>query len=667
MVRERGYAMRVLNLVIALLLPVLLSTPVLPVAYASEDITSLKNEVTETEYTISQSSEEMFAVLSELEVSPNLNEAELQGASSYAASSYSAGLGAVSTLGGADRYETAALQARYAFPNGCSSVILVGSDAWADALTAASLAGALNCPILFCGSYVPDATLAAIKDLGIKNFTLIGGPGGIPFSVERNLKNTINDAVVNRIYGADRYETQAAVYDYGEAQGYWSSDLLIVASGTNFPDALSASSLAFAHKAPVVLLDSTAYYPDEQFASLEAQKAAGTASYNHVAVLGGTGVSSNRALDYAQSLTSTGVGAVRLGGASRYDTSAAIAQWCVDQGYLNWDGAAFVSAALPYDALAGSVVQGRDSAVLLLVNSPTCITVEAAAVSNAVTSSLKFFGGNGSISPSLKADIQIKLGFMQNVNRWYCNVSLTKMAQMEVEANKTLQGYSYNQIMEYLDPSNFAYGSSGFYQFAKLGQGYSGKLTASQLNSFVTSTSSGKRGKLAGMGAAFIDAARTYGINEVYLLSHAILESAWGTSTLASGYYYDGNTAIGGKYYPAGTYYNFYGIGAYDSSPLSGGRAMAIKEGWNSPEKAILGAAKWIKDGYVGNSYGQDTLYKMRWNVSQVASGISPWKQYASDRMWAASISRVMASCFSHNGVGVSASGLVFDYPFYNA
>ena len=119
-------------------------------------------------------------------------------------------------------------------------------------------------------------------------------------------------------------------------------------------------------------------------------------------------------------------------------------------------------------------------------------------------------------------------------------------------------------------------------------------VSAAQLDAYIASTANGRTGTLAGNGEAFVNAARRYGVNEVYLLAHAILESGWGTSTLAKGYVYDGKTLVDGKTWPKGTYYNFYGIGAYDSSPLSGGRALAIKNGWDTPEKAIHGAARWI-------------------------------------------------------------------------
>ena len=208
-----------------------------------------------------------------------------------------------------------------------------------------------------------------------------------------------------------------------------------------------------------------------------------------------------------------------------------------------------------------------------------------------------------------------------------------------------------NDLVYAVNPENFSPEDDRFYQFLRLDTGYSG-VTAEELDAFIASTASGRSGKLAGMGYAFVKAAQTYGINEVYLLAHAIHESGWGTSTLAKGYAYDGSTKVLGEYYPAGTYYNFYGIGAVDSGPLSGGRALAVSQGWDSPEAAILGAAEWIADRYTfssrNNSYmAQNTLYEMRWH-SQFSDAYErrSGHQYATGTSWAYRIADIMAECY---------------------
>ena len=235
------------------------------------------------------------------------------------------------------------------------------------------------------------------------------------------------------------------------------------------------------------------------------------------------------------------------------------------------------------------------------------------------------------------------------------DLTLRRMAELQ-KGNSYYSDLTVSDLIELLDPDNL-----DMSQFLDL-RVVTG-VTADQLNDFIVSTSTGRSGLLKGLGSAFVSASQQYGVNEVYLLAHAILESGWGTSTLANGYDYDGGY-IDGEYYPAGTYYNFYGIGAYDSSPLSGGRKLAIINGWNTPEKAVTGAAKWIAGNYIyANSYAQPTLYAMKWDYARSdATGERGWHQYATSTSWPASIARLINECYSSAGASSSQVFLVPEY-----
>ncbi|MCR5846286.1 MAG: hypothetical protein K6G78_06975 [bacterium] len=217
------------------------------------------------------------------------------------------------------------------------------------------------------------------------------------------------------------------------------------------------------------------------------------------------------------------------------------------------------------------------------------------------------------------------------------------------------------EVEYYLDPFNFGLKD---WMYLNL-QGYTG-VTASELNSYLSGM-----GTLSGTGSAFVSAAKASNINEVYLVAHAKHESALGTSKLASGTYYkngyfyypansstkvkdkNGNvvkyTKSDGSYYAAGTYYNFFGYGAYDSDPYVFGIEAAVKNGWNSKTKAITGGADKISTQYVNNSYNQNTLYKMRFNPSAMVSG-SPAHQYATDIRWAYAQTSSISSIYNQLG-----------------
>jgi len=162
-------------------------------------------------------------------------------------------------------------------------------------------------------------------------------------------------------------------------------------------------------------------------------------------------------------------------------------------------------------------------------------------------------------------------------------------------------------------------------------------VSAAQLNKVL----SGK-GILEGQGQAFINGTKKHGVNEAYLIAHALLETGHGTSTLAKGVEVgkDKNgklvrvTSSNRKNLTAiKTTYNMFGIGAVDSNPLNGGAITAYENGWFSPAAAIEGGAKWIGDGYIYNEHRQNTLYKMKWNP-RMSEGYA-WKQYATDIAWA--------------------------------
>ncbi|MDD3223929.1 MAG: Ig-like domain-containing protein [Clostridium sp.] len=199
------------------------------------------------------------------------------------------------------------------------------------------------------------------------------------------------------------------------------------------------------------------------------------------------------------------------------------------------------------------------------------------------------------------------------------NVSLQGMvnAQMNYGQPVTESGYSWvgadrNTVQYYVDPMNFM-DNYGVYQFLRLD--YMQGVTAADLNNILAG-----KGVLAGKGADFLAAAQQSNVNPVYLVSHALLETANGTSTLATGVSVNGRAT-----------YNLFGIGAYDSNPITMGARYAYNQGWFSVNDAIYGGAKWISADYINNSsYKQNTLYKMRWNPASPAN-----HQYATDVRWA--------------------------------
>ena len=187
----------------------------------------------------------------------------------------------------------------------------------------------------------------------------------------------------------------------------------------------------------------------------------------------------------------------------------------------------------------------------------------------------------------------------------------------EVDYNRSWVNASPKDVKSNLDPNNNIKNPLTSFQFLKLSETTS--LDQFEVNERILSG----KGVLQGHAATFITAGEKYGVNDVYLISHALLETGNGKSQLAQGMELYGKTV-----------YNMFGIGAYDGTALASGAKFAYDAGWFSPEAAIMGGAKFIAQGYI--SSGQDTLYKMRWNPQAAATNQVATHQYATDIGWAA-------------------------------
>ncbi|MBU8881146.1 N-acetylglucosaminidase [Bacillus sp. FJAT-29790] len=177
-------------------------------------------------------------------------------------------------------------------------------------------------------------------------------------------------------------------------------------------------------------------------------------------------------------------------------------------------------------------------------------------------------------------------------------------------------------IAKYLNPFNVKQNTPEYFQFLVLSQ--NAGISVNELNNRILTD----KGILQGKGLAFIQASNNYNINEIYLISHAFLETGNGTSVLANGILVD---SVDGKPVEPKIVYNMYGIGAVDRCPDTCGAETAYKNGWFTPEAAIIGGAEFISTRYINNpTYKQDTLYKMRWNPETPGS-----HQYATDIGWA--------------------------------
>lgn len=181
-------------------------------------------------------------------------------------------------------------------------------------------------------------------------------------------------------------------------------------------------------------------------------------------------------------------------------------------------------------------------------------------------------------------------------------------------------------VEKYLNPEK-----QDIYQFLLLS--HSANASASDLNKLLVS-----KGVLEGKGASFSRASQQHSVNEAYLISHSLLETGHGRSTLARGVRVGLNrngtptlvtSSNSGSLTNIKTVYNVYGIGAVDADPIARGAIYAYNRGWDSVEKAIEDGAMFVSLNYFQRN--QRTLYEMRWNPANPGT-----HQYATDIAWAA-------------------------------
>ncbi|RNB49833.1 cell wall-binding repeat-containing protein [Agromyces tardus] len=157
----------------------------------------------------------------------------------------------VSRVAGADRYATAAAVAGAFFDTAPAAFVATGLN-FPDALGAGPAAAGEDAPaLLVTATTVPPATEAQLRRLHPPVVYVVGGSDVVSDGVAGRIR-TITGGQVVRVSGSDRYATAAAVADrFFDA----TTASVVLATGLNFPDGLSAGAVAGALDSPLLLVD----------------------------------------------------------------------------------------------------------------------------------------------------------------------------------------------------------------------------------------------------------------------------------------------------------------------------------------------------------------------------------------------------------------------------
>jgi putative cell wall-binding protein len=214
------------------------------------------------------------------------------------------------------------------------------------------------------------------------------------------------------VAGNTRYTTAVAA----SQKAYpGTADIVVLATGTNWPDALGGAALAGTVKGPLLLTR-----PD----SLPAEVAAEITRLQpkRVYVLGGTSAVSPAVFNAAKALTSMGI-ATRLEGPTRYETAIEIAKEVKAMRGVEYDGTAFVCTGENFpDALAASPIAAANGWPIYLTPPDHLRADVAAAMLTNIwggnpTNHGYIIGGNTAISPAVETELNaapfIVDGFMR--------------------------------------------------------------------------------------------------------------------------------------------------------------------------------------------------------------------------------------------------------------
>ena len=292
----------------------------------------------------------------------------------------------VDRLGGADRTATAVAISKAAYPGTAPVVYVVTGAGYADALSAGPAAAVEGGPLLLtAGATLPQAVADEITRLDPERIVVVGGPAAVGRDVIDALVPLAPE--VERVAGDTRFATSLEVAEHafgdGAAEAY-------VATGRDFPDALTAGAAAGSHDAPVLLVDGTASALDAPARDLVTRL-----GVDRLVIAGGPASVTPALEDELETIAPT----TRLGGADRFATSAAVNL----DGFATAERAFLVTGSDFPDALAGSAVAGSVGAPLYAVRADCVPETTLAALREQGVGRVTLLGGPNALGAGVEA------------------------------------------------------------------------------------------------------------------------------------------------------------------------------------------------------------------------------------------------------------------------
>jgi len=290
-------------------------------------------------------------------------------------------------LAGADRYETAAAVSAATFGSGVPVAFVATGTDFPDALAGVPAAIRAGGPILLTKpDAIPAATRDELRRLTPHQIIVLGGPAAVSDRVLGALA-TYTGGTVRRLAGTNRYATAVEISKNAFPSG---ANVVYLATGENYPDALAAGPVAGLAGGPILLTTPTSL-PSVTAAEIRRLSPA------TVVIMGGEAAVSSTV---ATAVARLGPAVSRLAGSHRYATAAAVSRSRFSPGVP----VVYVATADGFpDALAGGVAAGMGGGPVLLVNASSIPTSTAGELSRLAPRKIVILGGGGVISTQVAA------------------------------------------------------------------------------------------------------------------------------------------------------------------------------------------------------------------------------------------------------------------------
>jgi uncharacterized protein YkwD/putative cell wall-binding protein len=289
----------------------------------------------------------------------------------------------VQRVAGSTRISGAVDVSKRAYPGGADVVYVATAWNFPDAISASAAATHEGGPLLLSDTAsVPDIVVDEVERLNPRSIVIVGGANSLSEAVRARLAAI---APTERLDGDSRYAVSSAIARSAFAAG---ASVAYVATGENFPDAVSASSAAASAAAPILLV------PSQGAASSDLLETLRDLGVRNVRIAGGT-ASVSSALE--SSLRSSGFEVQRLAGVDRYAANQAI-----NAAAFRSADHAFIATGENYpDALYGSAWAGSESDPLFLTQKDCVRRGVIDALGTMGVTSVTVLGGESSLSTSV--------------------------------------------------------------------------------------------------------------------------------------------------------------------------------------------------------------------------------------------------------------------------